>query len=82
MRHVSLRLPDEDCVVHGDEVDCPVLADDLDLLSLIVRPLLDLDLLHCPVRPLDQRYVISEVGVKDVKVAASACSDCDGDSCD
>ena len=72
----------KDSVVHRKQVDCAISRDYLDLLAFIVTPLLDFNLLRCPIWPLRESIVVSVVCVKHVKVAASGKAKCNDCCCD
>ena len=66
-----MAITDKNGVVHGEKINIAIGGDDLDLLSFIVCPLLDFNLLHCSIWPSSDGIMVSIVRVKHVKVATA-----------
>ena len=66
-----MAITDKNSVIHREQIDVAISGDDLDLLTFIVSPLLDFNLLHCSIWPFSDGIVVSVVGVEHVEIAAA-----------
>ena len=67
-----MAIADKNSAVHREQIDVAICRDDLDLLSFIVRPLLDFNLLHGSIWPSSDGIVVCVVRVEHVEVSTSS----------
>ena len=67
-----MAVTDKNNVVHREQIDVAIGGDDLDLLTFIITPLLDFNLLHCSIWPFSDGIVVRVVRVEHVKISTSS----------